>query len=199
MARAKAVKSETQPGKATWGESYTSLLLGMIVVVVIGFIIFSFVGRNKEEKTKQTSSTMDNVNAQEQKDKQPNSSLPKTYTVVLGDNLWSIAENLYKSGYNWVDIAKANNLANPDVLEVGNKLTIPDIAPKESTIEQKTKQASLVNAIKGDSYTVVTGDSLWQISVRAYGDGYKWVEIAKVNKLDNPDLIFSGNKLKIPR
>ncbi|PIZ97158.1 MAG: lectin, partial [Candidatus Levybacteria bacterium CG_4_10_14_0_2_um_filter_35_8] len=37
------------------------------------------------------------------------------------------------------------------------------------------------------------------IAVRAYGDGYRWVDIARANGLENPDLIFSGNVLKIPR
>jgi len=46
---------------------------------------------------------------------------------------------------------------------------------------------------------VVKGDNLWQIALRAYGDGYQWVKIARENKLANPDLIHSGNILKIPR
>jgi nucleoid-associated protein YgaU len=45
----------------------------------------------------------------------------------------------------------------------------------------------------------VKGDSLWKIAVRAYGDGYKWVSIAKANKLVNPNLIHSGNVLTLPR
>jgi nucleoid-associated protein YgaU len=49
------------------------------------------------------------------------------------------------------------------------------------------------------SYTVVKGDSLWSIAVKAYGDGYKWVSIAKANKLDNPNVIHAGNVLVIPK
>lgn len=65
-----------------------------------------------------------------------------------------------------------------------------------------SKPSAAVNQegqIKGASYTVVQGDNLWNIAVRAYGDGYKWVEIAKANKLANPDLIHAGNKFVLPR
>jgi putative chitinase len=199
MARAKVVKLESQPQKVSWGESYSSLLLGMVVVVVIGFIIFSF-ARNKGEPQK-ISSVRNEAAKQEKIDKQTRLGLPKTYTVAPGDDLWSISEKLYKSGYNWVDIAKANKLGNPDVLHAGIKLTVPDVKPKIVTIAAKPPmlQEQEAKAIKGESYTIVSGDNLWEISVRAYGDGFRYVEIAKANNLSNPDLIFAGNKLKIPR
>ncbi len=138
---------------------------------------------------------------QEITDKKTSSGLPKTYTVTEGDDLWNISEKLYKSGYSWVDIAKANNLANPSVIHAGVKLTIPDVKPKIIATEkqEKVSEVQSANAIKGDSYTVVSGDNLWNIAVRAYGDGFRYVEIAKTNNVTNPDLIFSGNKLTIPR
>jgi len=48
-------------------------------------------------------------------------------------------------------------------------------------------------------YTVVAGDSLWNIAVREYGDGYAWTKIATANNLINPDLIHAGNVLRLPR
>lgn len=122
----------------------------------------------------------------------------KTYTVKAGDDLWHIAENFYKSGYNWVDIAKANKLTDPGTIFSGDKLIIPNVSPKQSTLVQKD-QLEVENSITGSSYTVKKGDSLWNIAVRAYADGYKWTRIANANNLSNPNLIFSGNVLKIPR
>ncbi|HUV71729.1 MAG TPA: LysM peptidoglycan-binding domain-containing protein [Clostridia bacterium] len=46
---------------------------------------------------------------------------------------------------------------------------------------------------------MVKGDTLWDISVRAYQDGYRWVEIAEANNLSNPNIIHPGNALTIPR
>ena len=198
MARAKVVKLESQPQKVFWGESYSSLLLGMVVVAGIGLIIFSLLGNRGGPK--QTSSVKDKETTEEQKRDEKVSVSPKTYKVVAGDNLWSIAEKQYKSGYNWVDIAKANNLANPSLIHAGVKITIPDVKLKIITmVQQKVSEIPATNAIKGSSYTVVSGDNLWDIAVRSYGDGYRFVEIVRANNLSNPDLIFVGNKLKIPR
>lgn len=152
-----------------------------------------------------------------------------TYTVMRGDNLWTIAEKNYKSGYNWVDIARVNKLSNPNSIHAGDKLVLPKVAPKMATVVTPTKPviqptkvvakvtpvptkavANLSPApstvavqpgvkITGASYTVMRGDNLWNIAVRSYGDGYQWVKIAKANNLTNPRLIHSGNVLMIPR
>jgi nucleoid-associated protein YgaU len=53
--------------------------------------------------------------------------------------------------------------------------------------------------ISGDSYTVMHGDNLWSIAIKAYGNGYKWTQIAKANKLTHPGTIHAGNVLQIPR
>jgi nucleoid-associated protein YgaU len=123
--------------------------------------------------------------------------VPRAYTVKSGDDLWSIAEKIYGSGYNWVDLANANKLQNPEVLYAGTKLVVPNVEPKMITVQNNSVQNP--SPITESSYTVVKGDYLWSIAVRAYGNGYKWTEIAKANNLANPDLIFSGNVLKLPR
>ncbi len=134
------------------------------------------------------------------------------WIVQKNESLWIIAEKKYTSGYNWVDIAKANDLADPSDIHVGDKLVLPKVTPGPSTIatsqptvttndeqNSSTKQTQNANAITGSTYTVVHGDTLWNIAVRAYGDGYKWTNIASANNLVNPGLIHSGNVLTIPR
>jgi nucleoid-associated protein YgaU len=142
--------------------------------------------------TTQTTSTSTTANEQSLQN-----AVPRTYTVKSGDYLWSIAEKIYGSGYNWVDLANANKLQNPEVLYAGTKLVVPNVKPKMITVQNNSVQNP--SPITESSYTVVKGDYLWSIAVRAYGDGYKWTEIAKANNLANPDLIFSGNVLKLPR
>ncbi len=52
---------------------------------------------------------------------------------------------------------------------------------------------------KVETYKVQADDLLWDIAVKFYDDGNRWVEIAKVNSLENPDIIEPGTVLKIPR
>ena len=165
-------------------EENISMVLGALVIVIVGILVVNYFKDKKSEVlptlTDQSAST-------------------KEHVVVKGETLWSIAEDSFGSGYNWVDVKSANNLKS-DKIEVGQKLTLPDVAAKKPTV---TKQTLTVQdnqkAITGDTYTVVKGDSLWDISVRAYGDGYKWVEVAKDNNLKNPNVIYVGTVLTLGR
>jgi nucleoid-associated protein YgaU len=124
--------------------------------------------------------------------------LPQQYAVQEGEDLWKISEKFYTSGYNWVDIAEANELANPNLIEVGQELTLPKVAVKEPA-SVKIEGEMAEGSITDETYQVQRGDSLWKIALRAYGDGYQWVKIASANGLDNPNLIHPGNALTIPR
>ncbi len=49
--------------------------------------------------------------------------------------------------------------------------------------------------ISGNSYTVVSGDTLWEISEAVYGTGTSWTQIAEAN---NITYLSNGNPLIIP-
>ncbi len=243
-----------------FGESYTSLILGIIVVVVATITLLSFV-KSKNEITRFSKVNQQPV-AQQMQQKSPNTPTPEItkmttaantisptkpetkkisprptvvtptvakptmakptqvivkkaddkmakgaiYSVVEGDSLWNIAERKYKNGYYWTEIQKANKISNADILTAGQKLVLPDIKTKIATevtpansMMVDTNKTAVVNKIVGNNYTVVKGDTLWDIAIRAYGDGFAWTKISSTNKLSNPDLIFPGDKLSIPR
>src|ERR1700744_3434704 len=48
------------------------------------------------------------------------------------------------------------------------------------------------------TYTVESGDTLWAIAERFYGDGSKYQIIADASGIANPDLIHPGEVLTIP-
>ncbi len=52
----------------------------------------------------------------------------------------------------------------------------------------------------GRTYVVVKGDSLSKIAKQEYGDANKWRTIYEANKdlINDPDLIYPGQALKIP-
>jgi nucleoid-associated protein YgaU len=49
----------------------------------------------------------------------------QTYTVQPGDNLSQISKRFYGDPNKYPQIAKANNLADPDKIKVGQTLVIP--------------------------------------------------------------------------
>ena len=48
------------------------------------------------------------------------------------------------------------------------------------------------------TYTVVSGDTLWAIAERFYGDGNQYRRIAEASGISNPDLIHPGQVVTIP-
>jgi len=171
-------------------DSLVSLALGLAVVLVIGMTVINYF----KTKTQVATSTT----KQEQEAKANGATtLPAKHTVKDGDTLWSISETYYKSGYNWVDIVKANNLANSNLIDTGQTLTIPTVTPIVAQTGSVSSAATSI-APKDKTYTVVPGDDLWDIAVKQYGNGYRWVDIAKTNNLSNPDLIHAGNVLQLP-
>lgn len=55
----------------------------------------------------------------------PEAPAARTYTVESGDTLWAIAERFYGDGNRYQSIADANGIANPDLIQPGQVLTIP--------------------------------------------------------------------------
>jgi len=153
-------------------ESGISMVLGAVVIVVVGVLIANYF---KDRKAGSLPAGGEN---------KTETTLNQTYLVSKGDNLWKIAEKVTGSGYNWAEIAKENNLENPDIIYEGQELNI---------------RGAQNTSISGATYEVQKGDNLWDIAVRAYGDGYKWSEIARENKLVHPNIIHSGNILVLPR
>lgn len=191
-------------------ESMLSMLFGVVTVLLIGILIVRMYSENKPaeispeaDKTEMITEKVGDVVVEKKEDgtKVP-TELPEKVTVEKGQHLWAIATKYYGSGYNYMDIAKANNLSNASALEVGQELVLPRVAVKEVGGVKSTMmtQETVVNdKIEGESYTVVKGDHLWSIAVRAYGDGYKWVEIARANNITHPNYIEVGQVLKLSR
>ena len=99
-----------------------------------------------------------------------------TYTVVVGDTLWGIA-NRY--GVTVEELVELNHLSNPNLIYPGEVLLLPGGENQAET-----------------SYTVVAGDTLWEIANRY---GVTVAQLVELNHLSNPNLIYPGEKLTIFR
>ena len=81
-------------------------------------------------------------------------------------------------------------------------------APEESdTVKPKAwddyldsiKSAEVERKNEMRTIRVKVGESLWEIAVRAYGNGFLYKKIFEANpQLTNPDLIVAGQKLRVP-
>jgi len=181
--------------KIKLNESTISMILGALVIIVIGGLIFNYFRGVRKPAEQIIPPITEELKLVEEEGKLYPENLPITHKVAKGESLWAIAEKYYGSGYNWVDIAKENGLKNPNVLLVDQELTIPRTAVKKPAVTASV----FGETITGDKYTVTKGDHLWGIAVRAYGDGYRSTEIAKANNIVNPNIIHPGNVLIIPR
>jgi LysM repeat protein len=98
----------------------------------------------------------------------------KTYTVVAGDTLSGIAQRF---GTTYQAIAAANGIANPNVINVGQVLTIPGAA-----------------AVPTKTHTVKAGENLSSIAAKY---GTTWQNLQKLNGIANANLIYAGQVLRV--
>jgi nucleoid-associated protein YgaU len=176
-------------------ESLISLGLGVVVVMLSGVLLFNILkSRNLSSSNQQAKipGTVDENIAESQIN-----NLPAKHVVKDGETIWSISMNYYNSGYNWISIAKANNLENANVIQPGQELDIPNekpIFPQEGEIAVAGISTTTENV-----YRVKKGDTLWDISCRTFANCYNWPEIAKANNLSEPYYIEVDQELKLPR
>ncbi len=82
---------------------------------------------------------------------------------------------------------------------VGSKTSRDTVRSAASSRQQEPDQPVVPpvepRAVSFETYTVVTGDTLLEIGTRF---GTPAPEIARLNGIDNPDLIFPGQVFRIP-
>ena len=100
-----------------------------------------------------------------------------TYTVKKGDTLSSIAK---KYGITVSQIVNINNIKHPNLIYVGQVLTIPT--------------ETNINDIGHILYKVRRGNTLYQIA-RMYNTSI--AQIVRLNRIANPNLIYAGQILRI--
>lgn len=71
---------------------------------------------------------------------------------------------------------------------------IADINGK--TVASKITPRAITKEI-AKTYTVKKGDTLWNICKKELGDGSKYKEVAKLNNIANPNLIYPNQKLRL--
>ena len=102
------------------------------------------------------------------------------YRVKRGDKLWNIAERFLNYGPRYEEIMSLNGLTN-DMIYPGQILKI-----------------AIDETVSPITYTVKSGDTLWKIAREFLGDGKRYIEIMKINNLENGNLRVV-QKLNLPK
>lgn len=118
------------------------------------------------------------------------------YVVQPGDTLFAIA---LRFGVTAADIAAANNLSNPHLIYVGQRLVIPGDKPvaepaivtERGDEESESSPPSALPQV----YVVQPGDTLFAIASRF---NLNVTDIALANGIRNPNYIYIGQQLVIP-
>ena len=110
------------------------------------------------------------------------------YTVQAGDSLYRISLIF---GVSIEDLITANQLANPNRLELGQELTIPVAGFAATAVPATATATASVEQI----HTVRAGDSLFSIG-RQYG--FTIEELQTYNNLTDPNRLSIGQEIRIP-
>jgi LysM repeat protein len=116
------------------------------------------------------------------------------HTVQAGETLWDVA-NQY--GVTVEALVAANELSDPDALEPGQRLVIPEAEETggEATATAEPAPGPQDEGGQQRTHTVVAGDTLWSIALE-YGTTVD--EIARLNDLDPEGVLALGQELMIP-
>jgi FOG: LysM repeat len=100
-------------------------------------------------------------------------------------------------GVSTAAIAEASGLANPNLIFVGQVLTIPNQTVSEPTPEPEPEPEPQPEPEpeQAQTYRVSAGDTLFRIAAR-FGVSYR--DIVSENNISNPNLIRVGQVLRIP-
>ncbi|KXK09331.1 MAG: LysM domain/BON superfamily protein [Microgenomates bacterium OLB23] len=189
-------------------ENYLSVALGFLVFLVAVTLIYRSTSARQKAQ-------MEQDQAQEQMEQKTN-----VHVVKAGESVSSIARDVLGSTEYADEIIAANSLKNPEVIEVGQELILPEVSGMQTTpavtqpaataaptaapavkMEDKggTTTSTTTGKITANTYVVQKGDTLMTIAERAYGNKSMYTRIMSANGIRNMNRIEVGMTLKLPR
>jgi hypothetical protein len=115
--------------KFSLNEQTMSMVLGAVVVVLVGGLLFNYL-KTAQPSTTPEQAKISSTATESAKVTEPEVKIIKAgaqYEVKPGDSLWKIAAEQTGSGYNWVKLYGANKSVvgnNPDLIYPGQKLVL---------------------------------------------------------------------------
>lgn len=115
-----------------------------------------------------------------------------SHIVEAGDTLGGIAQ---KYGLKLDDLVRWNNIDNPDLIRVGQKVELSGHEPVDPGEVEPGNPSPMPSQGQDRTYVVKSGDTLGGI---ALAHQTSWQLLASHNKIADPNLITAGQKLIIP-
>jgi LysM repeat protein len=103
----------------------------------------------------------------------------QSYTVVPGDNVWTLSQRF---GTSVDKLIQLNELSNADSIAIGQVLLVPTGAPPAAPAAPA-------------GYVVQSGDTLWSIARRT---GISVAALSSLNGLSNANMLQIGQTLTVP-
>lgn len=117
-----------------------------------------------------------------------------TETPINHDVYLESYSTQYKEGYG--DYYYSISFVHAKNLTISTEETKTD--QQEAGGGKAEAQSTRPEKEKAGSYTVVSGDSLWKIAQGQLGAGNRYMEIASLNNISNPNKIYPGQVLTLP-
>ena len=83
----------------------------------------------------------------------------------------------------------------PDQVPDTSKEKVTEVASEPVVLEAPQP---VVPEVRPETYEVHKGDTLWSIATRFYGNGQRWLDIARLNRIYRADQISTGTVLRLP-
>ncbi len=193
-----------------WDDSLISLGLGALVVVVSGILIYNYFSgqtpRILQEQMQTLASPTVIAQAQQTADPAAAQVTPIAFSSRPSNEV--IAPATPKPVVTTQPTIQPTVAPTAVPTQIAQATVAPTQVPVPTMVAapvQTTAPVAAAVAPKADtktlpaSYTVASGDTLWDLSAKFYGTGFEWKKIAQANNLSNARELAVGANISIPR
>lgn len=208
-------------------QSKLSMVLGALILLVVGILIFNYFNKSSpslgpSQQVEQTQKAEEDVSPENLPGKYTVKENDTLFIIAEkyyqdGSKFEEIAKANNLSDVNSIVVGQVLEIpklaespfptSSPSLSPSPTPTPTPTETPQTPSSQTESNQLGKGGAnttiwgprIEGNTYTVQEGDWLSTLAGRAYGDIFAYQKLAEANNISNPDLIYPGQVLTIPR